>query len=152
MDKIIICDIDGTIAKKHPDRDIYDFTKCGWDIPIYETLGVLDKLTMYREDANTVIDRILFITGRMEIARNDTVKWIYNNVSIDYSNCCSYELFMRKDGDTRPDEIIKHEIYETHIKDKYDIFAVFDDRPKVIRMWRELGLFVFDCNQTGIEF
>jgi hypothetical protein len=30
--------------------------------------------------------------------------------------------------------------------------AVFDDRPKVVRMWRETGLFVFNCAQHDKEF
>ncbi len=28
----------------------------------------------------------------------------------------------------------------------------FDDRPKVVRMWRRRGVFVFDVNQSGREF
>ncbi len=29
---------------------------------------------------------------------------------------------------------------------------VFDDRPKVIRMWRRRGIFVFNCCQHDREF
>ena len=32
------------------------------------------------------------------------------------------------------------------------VIGIFDDRPKVVRMWRENGFFVFDVHQTGEEF
>jgi len=47
---------------------------------------------------------------------------------------------MRSQGDTRPDEIVKREIYEEHIKPLYNVDFVLDDRNKVVKMWRSLGL------------
>lgn len=49
-------------------------------------------------------------------------------------------LFMRKDGDFRPDWEVKKEIYEKELKDKYEILGVFEDRTQVVQMWRSLGL------------
>mgnify|MGYP003433581663 FL=1 len=59
---------------------------------------------------------------------------------------------MRQFKDMRSDDIVKEEMYNTHIKDKYEVIGVFDDRLKVCRMWYKLGLFVFNCNQGLIEF
>ena len=53
---------------------------------------------------------------------------------------------MRNANDYRPDEVIKKEIYEREIKGKYDIICVFDDRNKVVDMWREEG---FLCCQVA---
>jgi hypothetical protein len=50
---------------------------------------------------------------------------------------------MREDGDKRPDYVIKREIYETHIKENYDVAYVFEDRELVVKMWREQGLRCF---------
>ena len=50
------------------------------------------------------------------------------------------QLFMRKKDDYRQDAIVKKELYEEHIKDKYYVEAVFDDRDQVVNMWREEGL------------
>ena len=47
---------------------------------------------------------------------------------------------MRKTGDNRKDAIVKREIYETHIKDKYQVDYVLYDRNQVVEMWRSLGL------------
>ena len=53
---------------------------------------------------------------------------------------------MRNTADTRKDSIIKKEIYDAHIKDKYYIELVLDDRDQVVRLWRSLGLPTFQVN------
>ena len=47
---------------------------------------------------------------------------------------------MRKEGDHRRDSIVKKEIYDTLIKDEFDVEFVLDDRQQVVDMWREIGL------------
>lgn len=141
MQQAIIVDIDGTIAQKHPDRDIYDLTKVHMDLPIMPVIDLIEKLPP------DII--ILFVSGRQESCGPDTRKWL---VKYCYSGFIKSHLFMRKTGDNRCDTIIKREIYEENIKGRYNVLAVFDDRPKVIRMWREQGLFVFNCAQHDNEF
>ena len=51
-----------------------------------------------------------------------------------------YNLIMREKGDRRGDQITKKELYERYIKDNYNVLCVFDDRQKVVDMWREQGL------------
>ena len=77
----------------------------------------------------------------MDNCREDTLK----RLEINEIPCS--ELLMRKADDVRKDSIVKREMYEEHIKGKYNVKFVFDDRPQVVKTWRELGLFVFDCNQ-----
>ena len=53
---------------------------------------------------------------------------------------------MRKEKDYRKDSIVKTEIYNEYIKDKYCVTAVFDDRDQVVNdCGRKLGLL---CNQV----
>ena len=52
---------------------------------------------------------------------------------------------MRSKGDHRSDTEVKKEIYDKYIKDKYNILCVFEDRDKVVKMWRDEGLL---CNQV----
>lgn len=47
---------------------------------------------------------------------------------------------MRPEGDERKDSIVKQEIYEKYIKDRYNVRFVLDDRNQVVDMWREVGL------------
>jgi hypothetical protein len=51
-------------------------------------------------------------------------------------------LHMRGRGDHRPDQVVKRELYERRVRPRYTVTAVLDDRAKVVRMWRELGLTV----------
>jgi hypothetical protein len=41
-----------------------------------------------------------------------------------------------------PDEILKHQMLNAFV-DIDDVFLVVDDRDKVVKMWRDLGLNVF---------
>ena len=47
------------------------------------------------------------------------------------------ELHMRPHGDNIQDTELKKRIYDNHLKD-LDIFCVFDDRPRVVQMRRDL--------------
>lgn len=84
-------------------------------------------------------ENILFVTGRKEEHREPTANWLYEKVFYT-SYFPTHTLFMRKNGDFRPDWTIKKEIYESQIKDKYNVFGVFEDRTRVVKMWRDLGL------------
>ncbi len=52
----------------------------------------------------------------------------------------------------RKDTIVKEEIFWRDIADNYNVQFVIDDRPSVARMWRELGLKVFQVGDPHIEF
>jgi hypothetical protein len=49
----------------------------------------------------------------------------------------------RPAGDNRPDALVKQELFELHVRHRWRVVGVFDDRRQVVRMWRELGLTVF---------
>jgi hypothetical protein len=75
--------------------------------------------------------------------RSETVKWLHEH-GIYYD-----VLRMRAAGDFTPDEQLKEQWLAEYDKDR--ILCVFDDRPKVVRMWQSHGLFVFNCGD-GTEF
>jgi predicted kinase len=125
----IICDLDGTLAWMQG-RSPYDGTKVDKD-EIDPQLR--DLLILLRHMGFT----LLFVSGRegTDECRTKTQKWLESH----FDNH-DFKLFMRKEKDYRSDEIIKKEIYDTHIKNKYYIATVFDDRNKVVDMWRKEGL------------
>jgi hypothetical protein len=47
---------------------------------------------------------------------------------------------MRLDGDRRKDFIVKEENFHNYIEPYYDVKLAIDDRPKVIEMWKTLGI------------
>jgi predicted kinase len=126
----IICDIDGTLAEGIY-RSPYDYTKVSDDIPNINLIKILKHLEQF--------DLFIF-SGRDSDCKKETEDWLEKN-HIKYT-----KLVMRNEGDKRPDEIVKEEFYNKYIKDKYNVLTVFDDRPKVIRMWKNLSLFVCDVN------
>lgn len=135
----IICDIDGTLALRG-ERSPYDLTTVGND--------TLNKYVAYAvatiQDAQN-FDLIL-MSGRSEDSRTYTEKWLKKH-GIMYDL-----LLMRPTGDNRSDVILKQELYETHLKDKYRVMAVFDDRLGVCRMWYALGLPLFRVGDPDATF
>ena len=71
------------------------------------------------------------------------MEWIDQNMSFLKDD---YHIFMRKEGDSRNDGIIKTEIFDEHIKDKFYVCAVFDDRDRVVKAWRDIGLLCLQVN------
>lgn len=91
---------------------------------------------------------IVLASGRNERSREATEDWLRKNSLNAYE-----KLYMRKAGDFRSDDIVKQEILDQIIADygkKPDM--VFDDRPRVVRMWRDNGIFVFNVYQGEEDF
>lgn len=129
LPKAIICDLDGTLALLNG-RDPFDASTCEEDLINESILSILDQYYNKHE--------IIFCSGREDKYKEQTLMFLAK---------CGYNLprdmlslHMRKEGDYRKDSIIKREIFDEHIKGKYYIEFVLDDRNQVVEMWRELGL------------
>ena len=80
---------------------------------------------------------IVFMSGREDRCRNETVNWLMEHT---YFGGGEPTLHMRTTGDHRPDYIIKGELFDAHIRGKYNVIGVLDDRDQVVRLWRDMGL------------
>lgn len=121
----IICDIDGTLAHM-TGRSPYDWARVGEDT-LDETIAKV--LDMYDGDD------IILLSGRDSVCRPETEEWLEKN-GVEYD-----ELYMRPEGNTEKDNLVKRKLYEDHIQGKYNVDFVLDDRNQVVKMWRdELGL------------
>ena len=134
---VVLCDIDGTVALRH-NRSPFDLSKVSEDSFDPRMKRLLQTLNEKYH--------IIFLSGRegTEQCRRDTEQWITDNFKprmYDFG----WELLMRKDGDHRNDAIIKAEIYDNEISPDYDVVCAFDDRDRVVKMWREKGIL---CNQV----
>jgi predicted secreted acid phosphatase len=151
MKLLVIFDIDGTVANLDHRLKYVRSKPSNWpafnaamkfDTPIPAVVEVCKR---YIADPN--VD-VVFASGRSDDCRDDTVTWLEKNGMGGYD-----DIFMRKTKDSRSDDIIKKEILgaiEIVYCKKPDF--VFDDRPRVVKMWRNEGIFVFDCNQSGVDF
>ena len=127
----VIVDIDGTVAINDGHRGHYDYARVGDDKLHDQVAGLVAALSL---DAQLDV-KILFVSGREDSCREATSEWL------DWYELPSKHLFMRKTGDHRPDYIIKREIFDEHIRDKYDVWFVLDDRTQVVEhCWRAMGL------------
>jgi len=132
--KAIMVDIDGTLALAE-ERNIYDGSQLYKDVPFMHIVMLVKTLI----DAGHAL---VFMSGRDEKWRADTLKWIQEQTGLPIDG----PFFMRPDDDRRPDSIVKRELYEANVADKYDIRYVIDDRPSVCAMWRDLGLVVLQVD------
>jgi len=126
----IIVDIDGTLAHMNGKRGPFDWKNVGLD-------DIDDKVARLVDREWALGIKILVMSGRDSVCRKETEAWLDEN-SIHYDG-----VFMRPEGDMRPDNIVKKELFDTYVKNRYCIEYVLDDRDQVVRMWRAMGLKVF---------
>lgn len=121
----IICDIDGTLAlfgTANPYER--DFMEDKVNEPVAEILEA------FHRPGTTII----LLSGRNGKFKPVTRAWLEKH-QIPYA-----ELHMRAEDDVRKDSVVKQELYEQHIKGKYNVQFVLDDRNQVVELWRSLGL------------
>ena len=161
MQKTIIFDLDGTLANIDSRRDISmkPNGRLDWDVfAAPNSILALDKpnapvikmAQMFKADGF----KIVIFSGRNDRGFDATVQWLDDfKVPFDL-------LVMRPDKfkdkswpiadgnpatpDMRfmPDEILKKKMLDAFV-DIDDVFLVVDDRDKVVKMWRDLGLNTF---------
>ncbi|MGH9753976.1 MAG: hypothetical protein ACREA2_14455 [Blastocatellia bacterium] len=142
--KIVIADLDGTISlidhrrhwldkDQHPELSSDErwrkfFADCVRDEPNWPVIRTLAAL----QEAGYAVH---IFSGRSNEVAQETIDWLaYNKISWD-------RLAMRSAGDFTPDEVLKRQWIERY--DLSQILCVFDDRQKVVDMWRDLGLTCF---------
>lgn len=137
MKKVIIFDIDGTLANiEHRRKHVSDGKK-NWpafnremvhDTPYMDICWMFRTLQAQRDTT------MLIASGRGEEDRDKTTKWLVDN-HIHFEG-----LYMRPAKDKRPDNIIKYEILE-EIRSAYgEPFLWFDDRNQVVNEIRSHGV------------
>jgi len=137
MKKIVIFDIDGTLANINHRRAFVQSRPKNWPAfnrgmvndTVYE--DILWLYSMFESRDDTIM---LIASGRGSENRATTEKWLADN-KITYE-----KLYMRPAKDSRQDYIIKQELLEQIRKDFGEPFMVFDDRTQVVDMWRRHGI------------
>ena len=97
----------------------------------------------------------IFVTARESSRREPTECWIEDNLELE-----EYQVYMRPIGTSVPTAEYKAYVYETFIKDNYEIVVALDDNPTCIALWNSLNiptlqvcageqLNVFNTKKTG---
>lgn len=112
------------------------FDACDTDVPAQSVIMTL--LQLY-----TIGCEIEIWSGRSDEVRGKTLMWLHTYTRIDLAYLDN-ALRMRKAGDFTPDQILKRQWLESMPKDRRErLIAAFDDRQKVVDMWRENGVVCF---------
>ena len=140
----VIFDLDGTLADITARKELATKSngKLDWDVfhdPSNIKLDVPNEpvvkmAQMFAENEFTII----IFSGRSDKTKFTSRSWLSNN-RVPFQ-----KLVMRphKTMNFIPDEILKKDMLDKHAEID-DVFLVVDDRNKVVKMWRSLGLTVF---------
>jgi len=148
--KTLVFDIDGTLANCDHRRHLVEkFKPDGTknkhrDYEQFHDLCHMDTVhegvrTMLVAMIDATYHDIVFVTGRPERTRDATFSWLMQHVFCQVEHDRDFDLYMRPDGDTRADYIVKQEILDTKLVKEEILFCV-DDRQQVVDMWRRNGL------------
>jgi len=144
-DKWVIFDLDGTLADIETRRKMATKAngKMDWDVFFADKLVELDEPNQPVIDTCIALAKkynVAIFSGRSEATKPTTIKWLKKHgVSFDI-------LKMRPTNHPwkfMPDDKLKqHWLDDLFPKDskRLDIVCVFDDRDKVVDMWRKNGL------------
>lgn len=137
----IVVDLDGTLADISVRRQLLLEDK-NWD-QFFDGISK-DRLNIW---CQRIIEKfksdcsIIIVTGRPQKYENTTKEWLERH------NILYESIYFRSINDFRSDDIVKREIYHNHIKPRYDVLFVVDDRQKVVDMWRSEGLVCLQCDK-----
>ena len=137
LPKAILVDLDGTAAILARGYSPHDPSHYLHDSPNPAVMAAVQHA--YQSGV-----KIVFFTGREGTAtsREDTIQWLEDNVPFD-----NWHLCMRPEGDGRNDGIVKQEMFDDVIKDRYNVLYALDDRNRVVSAYRHRGIPVFQVNE-----
>lgn len=138
---LYIFDLDGTLALIGHRRHFVEgetkdwpafYAACVDDEPNLPVLETLFRLHATGAD-------VWIWSGRSDEVRAQTQAWLARHkISL------SVPLLMRKQGDHRPDDQLKALWFDLMLpKDRERLVAVFDDRDRLVKMWRGQGVACF---------
>lgn len=135
---LYIFDLDGTLANgdhrlEHiVDKDPKDwdtfFSLCGYDEPIWHTIRLFQALQAAGND-------VWIWTGRSDMVADKTLKWL-----ADHCIACE-TIKMRRAHDHTNDDVLKEQwLQALSVQDRARLHGVFEDRNRVVEMWRRNGV------------
>lgn len=142
---LYIFDLDGTLSLSHhrahylgnrddPARWDKFYEACDQDPPNEPVLAIFLALA-------PVADRVIF-TGRSNSVREKTLRWFEQHAGPDALD--GVALRMRRVGDHSEDVDLKRRWFEDMaLADRVRLLGVFEDRARVVAMWRELDVACF---------
>lgn len=145
MTPLFIFDLDGTLAliehRRHfveCPRDEQDwpsfYAACDKDEPNIPVITMLETLFLFGAE-------VWIFSGRSDEVREKTEDWLLRNTILGRREI---NLTMRPAGDYTPDDKLKKQWLDNMLpEDRERLVAVFEDRDRMVKMWRENGVACF---------
>ena len=144
MKNTIIFDLDGTLALIDKRREVSTKPngKLDWGKFFNSTNIELDEpnppvvkmAQMFHNDGFNIV----IFSGRSNKTERATRSWLF-------TNRIPFQKLVMRDSETNhftPDWVLKKDMLDEHV-DINDVFLVVDDRDRVVKLWRSLGLTTF---------
>ena len=129
-----MCNGSGKVKKKPDWKSFYE--ECHLDAPNGPVIQTFKQLYLIGAE-------IKIWSGREDSVKGKTVQWLYLHTGIQ-PHMIGQMLTMRPEGDYTPDEQLKRKwLNKLHPLERHRLTAVFDDRDKVVKMWRAEGVACF---------
>ena len=144
MNKIIIFDLDGTLALIDERRKISTKKnkKIDWDVFFNPKNIQLDKPNFpVIETLNSLKEKgfkIFILSGRLDTTKEATLNWLNNNA-------VKFDKLQMRENTPQSKYISDVELKQNWLSEigKENVLCVFDDRNKLVDMWRKNGLVCF---------
>ncbi|MEZ5595659.1 MAG: hypothetical protein R3E84_04585 [Pseudomonadales bacterium] len=141
---LYIFDLDGTVALIDHRRHLVAgkrrawgafFAACVHDAPNAPVIRTMRQL----HDSGA---QLWIWSGRSDEVKAQTLAWLQRH--LPWLGLDGNTLRMRRQGDYTPDEILKRSwLHALAVDDRQRLIAIFDDRDKVVAMWRAEGVTCF---------
>jgi hypothetical protein len=141
--KTVIFDLDGTLALIDERRNRASKPRGKMDFSILfdpelikldkPNVPVIETFKLFKEAGYNMV----IFSGRGKETEEATHAWLS-----DYGVTADL-VMMREIRDYRPDDVLKLKWLNKLFPDRSEVFAIFDDRNKVVDMWRKEGLTCF---------
>ena len=137
----VIFDLDGTLADLTHRRHFVATKPKNW--PAFFA-GVdrdkcIEPIAMVARGF-VLANRVIICSGRPDNLREVTEQWLTKHVWGEQRWLSHAGLYMRTAGDYRADDIVKSELLDQIIADGFRPELAFDDRDRVVKMWRSRGI------------
>lgn len=150
MKPLYIFDLDGTLALlEHRlymlewdmrDKWRYFYAACDKDQPNDPVIATMDRLRYAGAE-------IWIFSGRSEEVRDKTVAWLAHYTSFTAQELEGPALTMRPFNDNTADDALKRQWLDSMlVDDRKRLIATFDDRDRVVAMWRTAGVQCFQVS------
>lgn len=135
-DNCVVFDVDGTLALSDH-RSPYDTSLAHLD-PIHEPIREMAHSLPHFFD-------LVVVSGREFTPEAVTEKWL-KTTGANFKFVFQRQPFdVDAKGKKLNDAVVKARIFREHIQPRYNVKWVFDDRNRVVDMWRAAGVCVLQC-------